>query len=338
MRWIYCIHHQSLCEYGKLDMIVPNMEQSAANIDPNDLLIFAYVAELGSFSRAAERMGLPKSTVSRRLAGLEQRLGERLLLRTTRRQTLTEFGQLLLEHARQVVAEVGAVAALSEHRQSAPSGRLRVSMPSDLANLLLADALATFVATHRGIALELDLSPRRVDLLGEGFDVAIRVGDLPDDAMLAARRLNELSTGLYASADYLAEFGPPAMPADLARHKAVGLLGVNGEPMKWVLSNGATRWEGVPPGRIAANSPELLIHMARAGAGIVAVPDAFALPDVRKDLLQRVLPGWCLPSEAVSAVFPGRRLMPAKTRAFIDMLQATLGGRACGDPQRCLAV
>ena len=301
------------------------MEQYKTGIDPNDLLIFAYVAELGSFSRAAEKLGLPKSTVSRRLAGLEQRLGERLLLRTTRRQTMTEFGLLLLEHARQVAAEVNAVATLSEHRQSAPSGRLRVSMPSDFANLLLADALAAFAATHRGVALELDLSPRRVDLLGEGFDVAIRVGDLPDDAMLAARRLSEFSTGLYASADYLAEFGHPASPEDLVRHNAVGLLGQNGAPVKWTLSRGEVRWEGLPPARITANSPELLIHMARAGAGIAAVPDAFALADVGKGLLHRVLPGWSLPREMVSAVFPGRKLMPVKTRAFLDMLQAALG-------------
>lgn len=294
-------------------------------IDPNDLVIFAHVAELGSFSRAAERLGLPKSSVSRRLAALEQRLGERLLLRTTRRQTLTEFGQLLLEHARQVVAEVDAVLALCEHRQTAPSGRLRVSMPSDFANLLLADALAGFVATYPGIHLELDLSPRRVDLLGEGFDVALRIGDLPDDTMLAARRLTELTIGLYASAGYLAQVGHPANTEDLARHTAIGLLGSNGEVVRWCLGSGESRWEGTPPARMTANSPELLIHMARAGAGIIAVPDAFARDDVRTGLLQRVLPDWRLPSETVSAVFPERKLMPTKTRAFIDMLQAALG-------------
>ena len=307
-----------------MDIIVPYMEQSAANLDPNDLLIFAHVAELGSFSRAAERLGLPKSSVSRRLAALEQRLGERLLLRTTRRQTLTEFGQLLLEHARQVVAEVDAVAALSAHRAAAPSGRLRVSMPGDFANLLLAEALAGFVASYPGISLELDLSPRRVDLLGEGIDVAIRIGPLPDDTLLAARRLSELSTGLYASAGYLAEFGNPAHPEELASHRLVGLSGADGTPVRWTLSKDDARWNGLPAGRITANSPELLIHMVRAGAGITAVPDAFALPDVQKGLLRRVLPDWRLPSETVSAVFPGRKLMPAKTRAFIDMLQVAL--------------
>ena len=113
------------------------MEQSSTPIDSNDLLVFAHVAQLGSVSRAAQRLGWPKSTVSRRLAALETQMGERLLLRTTRRQTLTEFGQQLLEHAQQVAQEVDAAQALREHRQSAPSGRLRVSMPSDFANLLL---------------------------------------------------------------------------------------------------------------------------------------------------------------------------------------------------------
>jgi len=301
------------------------MEQYQADIDPNDLLIFAFVAELGSFSRTAERLGLPKSTVSRRLAGLEQRLGERLLLRTTRRQALTEFGQQLLVHARQVADEVEAVAALSAHRQAAPSGRLRVSMPSDFANLLLADALAAFVALHPALTLELDLSPRRVDLLGEGFDLAIRAGELPDDSLLAARQLKVLSNGLYASPGYLAEHGQPATPEDLLRHAAVRLPGAGGEPAPWVLAQGEQRWEGAPPGRLLANSPELLVRLARAGAGIAAVPDDFALPDVRKGLLQRVLPAWCPPSTTAWAVFPGRRLMPTKTRAFIDMLRIALG-------------
>ena len=301
------------------------MEQNQAPIDPNDLLIFAFVAELGSFSRTAERLGLPKSTVSRRLAGLEQRLGERLLLRTTRRQALTEFGQQLLAHARQVADEVEAVTALSAHRQSAPSGRLRVSMPSEFANLLLADSLAAFVAMHPAITLELDLSPRRVDLLGEGFDLAVRVGTLADDAMLAARQLKVLSTGLYASPNYLAEHGQPATPDDLLRHAAVRLPTADGEPAPWVLQQGDERWEGVPPGRLTANSPELLVRLARAGAGIAIVPDDFALTDVRKGLLQRVLPPWCPPTATAWAVFPGRKLMPTKTRAFIDMLRIALG-------------
>lgn len=312
-----------------MDIIVPNMKQkSAANgIDPNDLLIFARVAELGSFSRAAERLGLPKSTVSRRLSALEQRMGERLLLRTTRRQTLTEFGLQLLEHARQMAAEVDAVAALREQRQAMPSGRLRVSMPSDFANLLLAESLAAFMALHPAISLELDLSPRRVDLLGEGFDVALRMGELPDDALLVASKLAVFSQGLYASPDYLAEQGAPQSPDDLARHTAVRLMRGNGEAERWTLLQGGQRWEGVPLGRLSANSPEMLMRLASASAGIAALPDRFAQAAVRGGTLRRVLPDWALPSSTAWAVYPGRKLMPAKTRALVDMLQMALGGR-----------
>jgi len=311
-----------------MDMIVAMMEQSRTEhgIDPNDLLIFARVAELGSFSRAAERLGLPKSTVSRRLAALEQRMGERLLLRTTRRQTLTEFGLQLLDHARQVVAEVDAVGLLREQRQAAPSGRLRVSMPSDFANLLLADSLAAFMALHPAISLELDLSPRRVDLLGEGFDVAVRMGDLPDDALLVASKLAVFTFSLYASPDHLAEHGDPQTPDDLARHTAVRLMRGNGEPAGWTLLQGGHRWEGVPVGRLSANSPEMLMRLARAGAGIAALPDGFAQAAVREGALRRVLPAWSLPSNTAWAVYPGRKLMPAKTRAFVDMLQLALRG------------
>lgn len=292
--------------------------------EPNDLLIFARVAELGSFSRAAERIGLPKSTVSRRITLLEERLGERLMLRTTRRLTLTEFGNQLLEHARQVAAEVDAIQALTEHRQARPSGRLRVSMPSDFATLLLTDMLAAFVALHPGVSLELDLSPRRVDLLGENFDIAVRIGALSDDALLAARRIAVFPSGLYAAPVYLAERGDPTSPEDLANHEALRLLSGNGEAAGWTLIRDKKRWEGVPPGRTTANSPELLIRLACAGAGIAAVPDYFATPCVRRGELRRVLPDWSLPSHTAWAVFPGRRLMPAKTRAFIDMLETAM--------------
>jgi len=310
-----------------MDIIVPLMEQSVAiaQIDPNDLLLFARVADLGSFSRAADRAGLPKSTVSRRVAALEHALGERLLLRTTRRQTLTEFGTLLLAHARQVVAEVDAVVALREHRQAAPSGRLRVSMPSDVACLLLADALASFAAATPEISLELDLSARRVDLLDEGFDVAVRMGELADDALLAARLLAILPAGLYASPAYLDARGRPRTPQELDAHTSVRLLRRGGEPAPWTLLRGDARWQGLPPGRIAANSPEVLLRFARAGSGIAALPEYFSAPDVAAGVLERVLPDWCLPGQRASAVFPGRALMPPKTRVFVDMLVEAFG-------------
>ncbi len=295
-----------------------------AQFDPNDLLIFAGVADGGSFSRAAERLGLPRSTVSRRIALLEEALGQRLLLRTTRRVTITEFGQQLLEHARQVAAEVAAAKALGEHHQAMPSGRLRVSIPSDFANLLLADMFAAFVALHPAVALELDLSPRRVDLLAENFDLAIRMGALPDDGLLAARRIATMPSGLYAAPSYLAERGDLSSPQELMEHDALRLISSGGETTGWTLRRDEQRWAGIPPSRAAANSPELLMRLAAAGSGIAALPEFFAAPAVRRGELRRVLPEWSLPEFTAWAVFPGRRLMPAKTRAFIDMLVAAL--------------
>jgi DNA-binding transcriptional LysR family regulator len=157
------------------------------DIDPSDLLLFARIVETGSFSQAAERTGLPKSTVSRRLSLLEARLGERLLQRTTRRLVLTEFGTSLLEHARKVAEETEAAGALAQHRQGAPNGLLKVSMPADFANEVMGSLLPAFMARYPAISLQFDLSPRRVDLVAEGFDLAVRMGALPDDATLAAR-------------------------------------------------------------------------------------------------------------------------------------------------------
>lgn len=299
------------------------------NIEPNDLLLFARVVEDGSFSRAAGRLGMPKSTLSRRLAALEAQLGERLLLRTTRKLTVTDFGNVVLTHAQQVTAEVEATLALTQHRQLEPSGRLRVSMPSDFANEVLGPLLAEFIASHPAISLELDLSPRRVDLIGENFDVAIRIGDLPDDASLAARRLAVFSVGLYASPGYLARRGVPPEPEALMEHDVLRLLGRNGEPAPWRLSRGQALWEGTPPGRATANSPELLVRLARSGAGITMLSDHFGAGYVESGELVQVLADWSLPPITAWAVFPGRRLMPARTRVFLDALQAEFSGPRC---------
>jgi DNA-binding transcriptional LysR family regulator len=298
-------------------------------IEPNDLILFAKVAEAGSFSAAALRMGLPKSTVSRRIALLEGQLGERLLLRTTRKLSVTDFGADMLDHARQVLAEVDAAAALAQQRQAEPSGRLRVSMPNDLANLMFGPVLARFMARYPAITLEIDLSPRRVDLIGENFDVAVRMGNLPDDASLAARRLAVFSNGLVASPAYLRSRGAPAAPQDLPRHDILRLLGRNGEPAPWVLTRGAERWEATLPGRATINSPEVLLRLACADAGIAMVEDHFAQPYLEDGRLQRVLPDWTAPTQVAWAVFPGRRLMPRRTRAFLDALAEEFSGPRC---------
>ena len=314
----------------------------AMSPDADDLLLFARVAESGSFSRAAERVQLPKSTVSRRIAALEKRLGERLLQRTTRKLVITEFGQGVLDHARALSEEVDAALAFALSRQARPSGRLRVSMPGDFASTALEQPLAGFIRDFPDVALELDLSPRRVDLIGENFDLAIRMGDLPDDAQLAARKLAVFTTGLYAAPSVLREHGEPVTPDALATMPALMLLSRSGEALPWSLSartsaddaatprprraspNDAPTQHVVPAQHVRANSPDVLIRLARSGAGVVAVADFFAEPYLARGELQRILPDWCLPDATCWAVFPGRRLMPAKTRAFIDMLAGAM--------------
>src|SRR5215470_9416679 len=147
-------------------------------LEPNDLVLFARVVDEGSFSRAADSLGYPKSTLSRRVAALEAQLGEQLLRRTTRKLTVTDFGRAVLEHAHHVVEDVAAAALLAQHRQLQPSGRLRVTMPSDMAAVVLSPLLADFVLKYPEVTLEVDLSARFVDLIAENFDVAIRMGDL----------------------------------------------------------------------------------------------------------------------------------------------------------------
>ena len=298
------------------------------DVEPNDLLLFARIVEAGSFSLAAQRVDLPKSTVSRRIALLEAKLGERLLQRTTRKLMLTEFGASLLEHARNVVEEVEAAAALVQHRQLAPSGKLRISMPGDFANLGMTTMISAFIERYPAITLELDLSPRRVDLVSENFDIAIRMGELPQDSSLHARRVALEKIALYAAPSYVARRGMPQHPDELVQHDLLCLASQNGGALSWQLTRGKTVWQRELPARLAANSPDLLARIACAGAGIAASSDLFAEASVDRGELVRVLPDWSLPAVTGWAVFPGRRLMPAKTRAFLDMMEERCGQEA----------
>ena len=208
------------------------------NVEPNDLVLFARVVDEGSFSRAAERLGYPKSTVSRRVAALETQLGEQLLRRTTRKLTVTDFGRAVLEHAHHVVEDVAAAQSLAQHRQVQPSGRLRVTMPNDMGNLVLAPMLAEFVLKYPAVMLEVDLSSRFVDLIAENFDVAVRMGELRDDATLAARRIASFTSSLYAGPSYVARRGIPAEPEALMEHDALRVLARTGDPQVWTLVRG----------------------------------------------------------------------------------------------------
>lgn len=293
-----------------------------------DLILFARVVDAGGFTQAAERCGLPKSTVSRRIGSLERQLGERLLTRTTRRFAVTEFGERMLEHARRLLDEAEAAGALAQRRQATPQGRLRVSLPPDfLQELELVPFLPAFAARYPEVRLELDLSPRRVDLIAERFDLAIRVAArLPDDATLVARRLLELRHGLYASPGYLDRFGRPRTPAELSAHAGMRLIASSGEAQPWQLSNGTEHWTGAPAGPIAVNSVGLQRELAARGLGLVGLSERHAAACLREGALERVLPEWWLPTMTIWAVTPGRRLQPTRVTAFIEMLGEAIGG------------
>ncbi len=294
------------------------------DVSADDLLLFSAIVEKSTMVRAAEHLDMPKATVSRRLANLEAKLRQKLLVRTTRRLALTEFGRGFYEHCQRVAEEVAATRDFVRSQEAQPRGRLRVSMPGDFAQYVLADTIATFVDQYPAIQLELDLTPRRVDLIGERFDLAIRMGALESDATLVARKLGEQQQGLYASPIYLALHPAPAHPDDLARHRAVRLLSARGVPAPWKLMRGRTVWDGAVPGNLVLNSPGVIQRLLVDGAGIGALPQRFVAGDVKLKRLVRVLPEWCLPPVPFWAVMPTRRYLPAKTRAFLAHLESFL--------------
>lgn len=293
------------------------MEQLSAD----DYILFATIAEFHSMVRAAEHLAMPKATVSRRLANMEAALGQRLLIRTTRRLTLTEFGLEFLDHCRRVSEEVAAVQDFVRSQDAQPHGRLRVSMPGDYARHHFSRAIATFIEAYTEIQLDLDLSSRRVDLIGERYDLAIRMGELTDDATLVARKIDEQHFALYASPIYLALHPAPNHPDELMHHTAVRLLSDRGNAVPWSLQCGKTQWEGTPPGRLTLNSPDMIQQLLLDGAGIAALPCSFARADLLQGRLVQVLPDWSQPAVPAWAVMPMRRYLPAKTRAFISHLE-----------------
>jgi DNA-binding transcriptional LysR family regulator len=298
------------------------MEQK--NISADDMILFASIAEQASLVRAAEQLGMPKATVSRRLGNLEELLGQKLLIRTTRRLSLTEFGLAFLDHCRRVTEEVITAQDFVRSQDVQPRGSLRVSMPEDYARRTLSRALATFIEAYPEIELELDLSSRLVDLIGERFDLAIRMGELANDSTLVARKLDEQHLALYASPIYLALHPAPRHPDELQRHTSLRMASNLGQPQPWKLLREKDEWVGVPPGRMTLNSISVIQQLLLDGAGIGMLPVPFAEEDVKKNSLVRVLPAWCFPSVTAWAVMPMRRFLPSKTRAFLDHVESVL--------------
>ena len=296
------------------------------DIQADDLILFTYVMEAGSFARAAERVGLPKAALSRRITALEQRLGERLLMRSTRWLVITGFGVEVLERARRLRDEMEGVAALGASQIGPLRGRLRVSMPPGaFSEKTLTPVLMSFASQHPQVQLELDVSARPVDLLREKFDLALRVSwKLPDDSTLVARPLCKVPVGLYASPDYLARRGTPTTPQALEHHACVQFLIRDNEGVPWQLERGKEVWCHTPTGSASTNSVAMIHSAALEGLGIAPLPQDLVADSETQGTLVRVLPDWIHAAPTVWAVMPGRHLVPGRTRALLNMLVAAL--------------
>jgi DNA-binding transcriptional LysR family regulator len=288
------------------------------------MAIFARVVEAGSFSRAAETLGVSKSAVSKQVARLEDRLGARLLNRTTRRLSLTEAGTAFYEGCRHVVDEAEAAEAAVTHLAQAARGTLHVNAPMTFGQQHVAPAMPDFLRQYPDLAVDLQLNDRTVDLVDEGFDVAIRVGELSDSTLIA-RRLAPLQTVICAAPSYLAERGRPERPEDLKAHDClIYSYLTSGRNWRFQGPEGPIR-VGVD-GRLEANNGDALLSAARAGAGIAALPTFICGDDLRAGRLVALLSEWLDRSPGgVYAVYPANRNVSPKVRVFIDFLAARFG-------------
>ena len=296
--------------------------------------LFVEVAKARSFTRAAETLAMPTSTLSRRISEIEASLGLKLFHRTTRSVALTDAGSLYFSRAVSLVEAAEEAQAHVRGLAERPAGLLRVSMETEIGPSLIAPVVASFRAAYPDVGFELDLSPRRVDLLAENYDVAIRLGLLPDSTLMV-RRLALLRVSLYAAPDYVARRGSPGHPRELTDHARIHLLHQQ-DSGAWTLTRGdETVVVQSDPG-VSANNMTMILQLARSGVGIAVSDEIVAARECKSGRLVPVLEGWSLPPVAVSVLTPGR-VLPAKTRLFVDMLGDRVSNLVGASPSASIA-
>ena len=297
------------------------------------LSAFVEVARRQSFAQAARALERHVSAVSRAVAGLENRLGVRLLQRTTRRVTLSDAGRDYFKRCETLLAEFDGADAEVRDLAASLRGKLRVSAASGAGQSLIAPIVPRFLAAHPLLTLDLQLTNRLVDLLEEGYDLALRVGALAADSRLVVRRLVPTRRILLASAAYLERRGTPRNPQELRGHVCL-VLDIGGRPQTWSLERARTHAVIDVEGPLRSNNAFVLLRACRDGLGIGLLPETVAGEDLRRGDLRRVLPGWVGPEEGIYAIYPSARFIPAKVRAFVEFVAAELrvaearGGRA----------
>ncbi len=282
---------------------------------------FVRTVELGSFAAAAVAAGLSPAMVGNHVRFLEARLGTLLLHRSTRQQSITEFGRSYYERCRAILLEVEAADASAGMALAAPSGLLRITAPISVGSTVLPRIVAAYLERHRAMHVDLDLSDQRLDLLLGKLDAAIRVGALPDSS-LVARSLPSMQLVACAAPGYLAARGVPDRPADLAGHDCVDFF--HGGPHLWRFQGPGGEVEIPVKGRLRINNGQALRSAALAGAGIILSPLAVVADDLAAGRLTRVLPNHAAPALPLHVLtLPGANQIP-KLRLFIDMLVAGL--------------
>ncbi|CAI0759992.1 D-malate degradation protein R [Serratia quinivorans] len=289
--------------------------------------VFVAVAEAGSFANAAERLHLTRSAISKIISRLEQRLGVMLFLRTTRTQSLTDEGVLFYEHCRQALATINSAETLLESGKVQASGRLRVSMPVLFGHLCIAPLLTELAQQHPQLTLELSFSDRRVDLIDEGFDLAVRIGTLPDSSSLVGRQLGQHGMAFCASTAYLQRCGEPQTVSELGQHQAVGYLHA-GMVQQWQLIDaGGSLQEIKPQARIVMDDMQAITDAAVSGAGVVWLPDWLAREHLAEGRLVAVMRDYGSVDFPVNAIWPHATYQPLKVRLAVDQLLAQLPAR-----------
>lgn len=289
--------------------------------DLNDTLIFVKVVEQGSFIAAANALGLPKTTVSRKVQELEQRLGARLLHRTTRRLGLTEAGSVYHEHCQRIARELEEAESAVGQLQGGPRGWLRFTVPYSIGITWIAPLLGDFQAQYPEILLDMHMGNEKLDLIAGEADLALRVGTLPDSNFVA-RKLGSLRTQVFASAAYIEKHGEPLHPDDLQHHRTL-VMRKSRNPQNryvWSLTDGEALREFPVNPQLVANDPAALNWALIKGEGLLLTGDVMAKAFVEAGMVQRVLAGWNGPEVDFNAVFAGGRLVSPKVRAFVDFL------------------
>lgn len=284
--------------------------------------VFVKVAQTGSLSAAASQLGVSKSSVSKHISALEERLGVLLLNRTTRRLSLTELGLAYREHAQRILADIEETELGIQEHTIEPKGKLKVNAPMSFGILHIAPILPSFMLLHPRIEVELTLDDRRVDLIDEGYDLAIRIGKL-DDSNLIARRLASVHFVCAASDRYLARHRPIGQPEDLASHNCLR-YNMSRQLGEWRFARGAESRAVKVAGSLVANNGDALREAAISGLGIIYLPAFIIGADLQSGRLRQLMPEWDTPLIDINAVFPEQRRLQPKLRRFVDFMAEAL--------------